>query len=730
MSKIKTILAVFATILLCCLLLSSSRAQTSQLLIVNHVATDEQEESLALDVFFTIMDENGRPIPNPNIESATIELLGPDNEPVPATVSDPESPIYITLLIDGSTSMMNVIGDVRAAAQSAIDNAPPTAHFSVIQFHESSTVLESFTNDHSRVKSAISIAEAVPEKGTCLYDALYDAVNMLDDQIENQQARRAIILFTDGKDQLLVTSDERCSKHTYDDVINVAKPANITAPTTPIHTIGLFDEQGGNINDAELRRMAEDTVAFSAIGNSTNLNSLFQDIIDGLNSQLVAQANVYAAQGENQAVLSVKVRDVDAPLATTFNFVSKIGYDTPPPPVGIRINNFRYDEDNNTYSMSLSAANSESIHQLIINVWDERRGTQVGIDQIFENPAPTEIIELDASAFEVEREYTIHIEALDADGLSIMDEDGDILVTEKKFIYEPDQAGEVEFSIVAVTPKYNGRVLLISLNVPDINRVQTYDGLMIDSETGEKIASFGETLLNGTEIQEKLPEEIINRKEPRSYRVIIYLTTDESARSEGVEFEFTTDEPPKWWEKMGNGLRENPEIIIGIIAIGLCIAGYFFIRNKRKKKNTPPPVRPPINEFTILHSNYLDEDEYNENEDEIVFTTDMVQRKASKPRLQLKVTHGNSRGEKKVIAEFPCSLGRNGCDMNIKDQLVSREHVNISLSNNKLSVTDMDSRNGSFLDDRKLVAHTSVKLSNSHTLRLGSKTVIELQVLL
>jgi len=76
---------------------------------------------------------------------------------------------------------------VREAARSAIDNAPPTAYFSVIQFNETSTIIEDFTNDHNRVKNAIDIVESVPNNGTCLYDAVYDAIDLLDDQIQNPQ---------------------------------------------------------------------------------------------------------------------------------------------------------------------------------------------------------------------------------------------------------------------------------------------------------------------------------------------------------------------------------------------------------------------------------------------------------------------------------------------------------------------------------------------------------------
>ena len=270
MARTKLFFSLTLTIVFSLLWSSSLQAQEPELVVVNFVATEEQEESLALSVFFTLTDGNGRPIPTANIESATIQLLGPNNEPVSAVVEDPQTPVYISLLIDGSGSMGNVIGDVREAARSAIDNAPPNAYFSVIQFNEESILVQDFTNDLNRVKNAIDSVNSVPNKGTCLYDSLYNAIGQLDDQIQNPEERRAIILFTDGKDQLTIDDPAPCSRQTYADVIAAARPGNISAPITPIHTIGLTDDQGGGVNDAELRSMAAETIAFSVKGSAAS----------------------------------------------------------------------------------------------------------------------------------------------------------------------------------------------------------------------------------------------------------------------------------------------------------------------------------------------------------------------------------------------------------------------------------------------------------------------------
>ncbi|MCP4415749.1 MAG: VWA domain-containing protein, partial [Chloroflexi bacterium] len=675
------------------------------------------------------------------IESATIQLLGANNEPVPAIVEDPQTPVYISLIIDGSGSMQEEIGDVREAARSAIDSAPPTSFFSVIQFHEESIVIQDFTNDHNRIKSAIDTVESVPNKGTCLYDTLFNAIGQLDDQIQNPQERRAIILFTDGKDQLTVADPAPCSRHTYAEVIAAARPGNISAPITPIHTIGLTDDQGGGLNDAELRSMAADTIAFSAIGNQTNLTGLFQEILDGLNSQLVARANVFAAQGENQAVLTVKVRNNDSSLTAPFNFFSNTNYDLPPPPVNIQVSSLRYDEVIDVYNLSLSLTNPESIRQLIINVWDVRRGTQVSGDLIFENPEATPIIELDASEFEAGREYSIHVQALNKDEFLIINEDEETLLAESEFTYEPPQLPEaVEFTIQSVNADYVNGILIIDLDVADNGRIQTYEGFIVDEETGGKVHEFGPASFIDGRIEEILPPAIQSSEIILSYRVTVYLTTEDQLRSEANydDFKPIPPEPPGLMARIAEALSSNPVILGGIVVIILAVIAWLMIRGKQEKKQAVPIVRPPVDKTNIFipspSGQSADDEAYQDwfaEEDNIV-SPGASGVGSSQSQLLLKVirTESQALDQEKTIVSFPCVVGREGCDVNIGgDRRISRRHLEINVRGSEIFVTDLGSSNGTYIADSKLVKSMETSLKSEKIVRLGSQTHLELELL-
>jgi hypothetical protein len=721
---------------LCFLRPFSVQAQTGDFLTINHVVATEGDNNMGLDVFFTVTDSSGRPMAQPDIEAASIQLLGGNGTPVAVQIADPQTPIFIALLLDTSGSMQDVMEQVRVAAKSAIDNAPPTAHFAVIPFNESSFPLQDFTDNHIRVKDVIDTVQAIPNRGTCLYDSVYDAIERLDQQIDNPQERRAIILFTDGQDQLTVGSSEPCSTHTYEEVIAAAKPsANISA-VTPIHTIGIYNQSEAELNVGELRNMAAETVAFSAIGNQTNLNSLFQEIIAGLNSQLMARGQVFPQQGENQAVLSIKLRGDDSPLTTTFSFFSSKNYDLPPPPVDTLISNFQYNAATNVYTLSLSVASAETIRQLIINVWDVRGGTQVSNDQVFENPGSTLLIEIDGSNLQVERLYSIHVQAVNQVGDWVQNEEGKTLLTEKEFIHR--RPPRVDFTIQAVTPDYENGLFYIDLDVPDVGRIQTYEGFIVDDSTGGKIYEFGPTLFTGTSLQEQMPDAIKLAEVPGTYRITVYLYTADQQRSESTyeDFKPVPPPPPSWFSVAIAALTNNP-LYLGIIAlIMLSLGGVLFVGSKKRKQQEPVIVRPPVDKSIVWsdfdRSKLMPQQNVAPDEEEFLNPKPAaaVASPATK-RLKIKVFQTGGVQAERNVDTFPCVIGREGVDFNVSgDPRISRQHVTISLRDNQFYVTDLGSVNGTMLGNNKLPANTPTPLSsNITTIRLTSQTRLEVEIL-
>jgi VWFA-related protein len=206
---------------------------TPQRVIINYTTVNESSDGQTLGLFFTVFDSQGQAILNPELEninivldnSAPVEVLG---------TSTPDLPFYITLVLDVSGSMGQASALMQSAAITAINNAPPNTQFAVIQFHHEITLLQSFTPDRNAVTQAIGQAQSVRGGGTCLYDAMYSGIEQLNTAPD--PSRRAVIVFTDGRDEMNQGKGDTCSKHPSSEVIDFA----LSSPQPiPIYTIGL-----------------------------------------------------------------------------------------------------------------------------------------------------------------------------------------------------------------------------------------------------------------------------------------------------------------------------------------------------------------------------------------------------------------------------------------------------------------------------------------------------------
>ncbi|GAB4447165.1 MAG: hypothetical protein Kow0031_29750 [Anaerolineae bacterium] len=706
----------------------AAQAQAPTGLVVTYPAVEDKGDSLGLNVFFTAVDPTGRPVSDLNVESASIELLGAGVEPVPATVDRPNTPFYVVLLLDASGSMANVMGEVREAAKEAIDSAPPAANFAVVQFSDDFRPVTEFINDIDRVKSAIDRVQSIPGGPTCMYDSAYDAIDLLDRQISSPVERRAVILFTDGKDERADQAGP-CSFYNYNDVTSRARPLN--EPNTPIHTIGLCSDAAcSNINGTELRNMAIDTVAFSATGQRGDLRELFREIMDGLNSQWVARANVYARKGENQAVLSVKLRDIDTPLTTTFNFFSEKDYAPPLAPVTTQITGVTYDRPNDVYNLAISVTSPELVRQVIVQVWDSKSGTQVLPDQIFENPGPTITFERPTDGFEAGREYTFRVLALNRQDALIETEDGKTVLAEQPVVYEPIQAVAVDFAIESVNASYSEGQLLIDLNINGNPELNTYDGFVIDAETGQRIFNFGPEVFDGRQIQQPLPEAIAGLEAPNKFNVTVYLTTKQDQRVGSAPYEFTAvpPPPPGLLTRIGVALVSIPVLLFSVVLILLSVVMWVVFRSRQKnepelrapKRPSKDLARPPTDQTILPGQRY----------GAMAIPTPSA-------RLKLTVTAPGGQPQSVELSQFPCVLGRDPQGyplaistvsdkpfLNVPHPGVSRRHAEITERGGTFFIADLESRNGTYINTTRLQPNRPTSIDSSMTIYLGRQTYL------
>ncbi|MBK8020087.1 MAG: FHA domain-containing protein [Chloroflexi bacterium] len=283
-------------------------AQSGSSAIVNYVNLVENGSAQALEVYFTLFDAAGGVISDRQPTAAS--LVFEDGKRVdidPSRIQRPGNPVFVALVLDASGSMRDAVDEMKQAAKDAVNNAPPEAAFAVYQFNERSAegapvlrALQGYTLDDALILDAIDRLE-VQNRGTCLYDATVEALTSL--QFVPPISRRAVILFTDGRDELVSGGElDPCSENSLEAVLTAA---TAIGQRTPIYAIGL---QGNSpVARTELESIAAASGGIARFGAIETLPTLFQEIMRALSSQLVVAADVCLESGPTRATLNLSL---------------------------------------------------------------------------------------------------------------------------------------------------------------------------------------------------------------------------------------------------------------------------------------------------------------------------------------------------------------------------------------------------------------------------------------
>jgi hypothetical protein len=391
---------------------ATSHAQAASQIVINYPELTDVDNALQLGIYFNVADSTGRVTPDAKVKSARILL--DDGTTQDAQVEQPTTPFFIALVLDASGSMSASADAMRQAAIQAINDAPDQARFAVIRFNDKIDTLQEFTEDRNRAINAIGDVKPVNLAGTCLYDAAYQAVQQLG---QVPQGRRAIILFTDGKDE--TAQGKQCSTHSLSDVVQLATRPN---QRVPINTIGLSTREQ-NINVAELRDMANSTGGLSAIGGQAELSDLFTQIMDALKSQWLAKVLIYPLHGTHTATLTVTLDDGTTPQPAVVQFEVARDYQVPVTPsptptpivVTLAIQAVTVDQDKNVVNLDVAVQGEQVISTYRFDFFDAE--TNLLLDsQTVPAPLPDPVT---LSAAKLSGKLRVELRALDASGTII-----------------------------------------------------------------------------------------------------------------------------------------------------------------------------------------------------------------------------------------------------------------------------------------------------------------------
>ena len=343
--------------------------------------TQGRGDTSSLGLYFTVNDVNGAAIDPGSARSAFIQLE--DGTRVEAEVEEANSPLSVVMVLDASGSMGAAADTMRRAAISAVESLPEGTQFSILVFNRQVPTGSAFTQNRTAITNEIALYQPArpsdANAGTCLFDATFAAIDKAREI--PLPARRLVMLFTDGRDELIAGGAiDPCSTKTLDDV--VARASDIANPVN-VYAIGLTG--GIPIAEAELRRIADTSNGAAVFGDLNQLTALFQRIVDSIKNQRVARAEICVARGQHTATLLVNAGNQGAALADSLGFVTNVecvpATATPEIDPEINIDSASFDIVTDTVTFTMSAAGEDQIDRYQIQAIDRDGNTVASFDQ-------------------------------------------------------------------------------------------------------------------------------------------------------------------------------------------------------------------------------------------------------------------------------------------------------------------------------------------------------------
>ena len=681
--------------ILCLLLLGAAQAyaQEQDQAILDHVEAIAGADALSLNLYFTVAGDMGA------VTEAV--LLLEDGSRHEARVEKPS--FYMALMLDTSGSMAGGVNAMRRAAMEVIQAAPAEVSFAVIGFDESITLLQPFTRDRTQAIAAVNQVES-GDRGTCLYDAAATAVQSLE-QLAQDAPRRALVLFTDGRDE---RSQGPCSRNTLEQLTALAAGRDVAVP---IHAVSL--PGSGSANVPVLRNLAEATGG--RLMAPAELPEQLPQLMADVQGQWLARADLYPPQGQQRGMLLLTVDGAGRLPPLPFTFTAPRNFVPPPRRVNVAIDDFRYDEGSDTFLFDVSLDNFRQVGLLRVDVVDSRTNLQAAsltLDVVLE----TQLVSLEATGLEAGRTYLVTVTSYAAGGEPLQGESGEPAAATYRFRYEPPQApAELAFAIDSVRVKDDPAVfnlrslrveddqaeLIATLGVQNGEMIGRVEGYLVDETTERQVAEFEGALPPNQTVRAPLD---VNAGR---YTLVLRALAEDGAPLATARENFTYSAPAAPLRSAVATLRANPLLLV--LALLLLVAGILIgwwpamtigrrsaARSATRVADTATSAGPEI---------------------------------AAAPPVRLRVVESPDetlvQGRVWEVAQSPFTIGREGCDLTVAgDFHVSRRHAQITRQDGHYFIEDLGSSNGTYVNEAQLSPHrpTPLYVEQETHIRIGRTT--------
>jgi hypothetical protein len=735
--------------------------------------------TLPLSVFFSLRDQNGDVVPRSALNLAgaqgtlTVKPVGGEPLPsVPITVNEPQTPINIALVLDRSGSMNVTVGDaggeqrtldaiVRAAAVDSIKVAPAQAEFAVFSFAEKPELRSGSgflrrSDQEGLITDAINgyTTNKAGTGNTCITDAALEAINYLNANSGNQSVnRKALILFTDGIDKEAngrPTNGNDCSNLGFDAVIRSAQLSSGTV--IPIYTIWPCTEPCNDQQRAGLENLARETRGTAAIGSLQEVGTMFQQVMDVLNSQWVVQADVPVQQGTNTATLEVTSGDGALLTGVTPPFESTI---TTLQESEISVAQVARVDSGENYKVTVRITNPESVGAVLASVYDQADGGVIVVDEKRFDQLQSQLdFEVQGDRMTSGETYYLRISAVGADGQPIRDAKGEAFLITYPFTYDP----KFSYTIGEVTPAWDANQLVVAVDARGAGqRVLTFKGRIIKRDQGNP-EDLSPTVLRDGLLRFPLPTMLREATSDAEYEIALEVADSENPLPQSANRVIEVPVQPGWFDRYGT-------IVLGLVGVALlgALGGFLFLRNRPQKREIPLPFNPQTRlgppspapsdaqppPSASSQAKMSSKPAVTPSSAQPAAAPTEVRQMPPMPTVvdgaqQVTVVHGAERKPRvrvKVLQtvdasqvrentlDLPCTIGREGAAFVITgDAKISRLHAEIRTEGTRLLVVDLNSTNGTTVRDVQLEKGSSVPIEGTTQIGIGPNTTLEVRL--
>jgi Ca-activated chloride channel family protein len=239
-------------------------------------------QALERDIFVSVLDRSGKPVPNLGPRDFAIREDGRLREVL--RVRRATEPIDLAVLVDTSAAAGSQISDLRQGLESLVAQMRPHAHISLVEFGERPRVLADYTSDAALLAQGIGRVFSTPGSGAYTLEAVVETLNGL----EKREAERSAILVIWLGGAEFSNRDDR----------NVLEQLADQGPALHVVTVSRGTPPDAMTADGRSRESVFDRGTRASGGSRQNLLSsmAIKDTLDRIAAELLSQYRVTYAR--------------------------------------------------------------------------------------------------------------------------------------------------------------------------------------------------------------------------------------------------------------------------------------------------------------------------------------------------------------------------------------------------------------------------------------------------